>query len=101
MRAGVFSLAQSVAAELGRDPADGSLYVFVSRDCKKAKMLRFETSGWCLWYVRLVSGSFRWTFRPDGTPCLSVERRQLLWLLEGLPIEQPSAPAVVTATRVI
>ena len=32
---------------------------------------------------------------------LEVERRQLLWLLEGLPIEQPDAVKPVTATGIL
>jgi hypothetical protein len=34
MRAGIQRLAETVAAEFGRDPMDGALYVFVSRDCE-------------------------------------------------------------------
>lgn len=54
MRAGIGTLSMRVAGELGRDPADGSLYVFVSRDATKAKMLRCEGGAECLYYVRLA-----------------------------------------------
>ena len=75
-----------------------ALYVFVSRDCEKVKMLRFETSGWCMYYVRLLEGGFRWSHSGDpSAPLLTVERRQLLWLLEGLEFEQPKAPKPVAA----
>ncbi len=38
MRAGIQRLASIVAADFGRDPMDGALYCFVSRDCEKMKL---------------------------------------------------------------
>ncbi|MBQ9004016.1 MAG: IS66 family insertion sequence element accessory protein TnpB [Eggerthellaceae bacterium] len=43
MRAGIQRLAAIVTAVFGMDPTDGALYCFVSRDCEKMKLLRFET----------------------------------------------------------
>ena len=100
MRAGVQRLAQAVAADFGEDPADGALYCFVSRDCSKVKMLRFETNGWCLYYVRLAQGGFRWRHGGAG-PALEVDRRGLLWLLEGLDPLRADAPAPVAARNVL
>ena len=45
MRAGIQRLAAIVATDFGRDPMDGALYRFVSRDCEKAKLLRFDING--------------------------------------------------------
>lgn len=102
MRAGIQRLAEIVTTEFGRDPMDGALYVFVSRDCAKAKMIRFETSAWCLYYVRLLKGTFRWRHAGDsGEPVLAAERRQLLWLLEGLDFVQPQAARPVGAHGLI
>lgn len=56
MRAGVQRLASVVVADFGEDPQDGALYCFVSRDCEKMKMLRFDVNGWCLYYCRLAEG---------------------------------------------
>ena len=101
MRAGIQRLASIVAAEFGRDPMDGALYVFVSRDCEKVKMLRFETNGWCMYYVRLAEGGFRWAHSADGEVSLQIERRQLIWLLDGIDPRQPAAPRPVAARRVL
>ena len=49
MRAGILTLAERVSSQLGRDPSDGSLYCFVSRDCRKCKMVRFDDGAWCMW----------------------------------------------------
>ena len=92
MRAGIESLCARVVADLGGDPADGTLFVFVSRDCRKVKMLRFDAGAWCLWYVRLASGTFSWSPGGDG-PCLEADRRGLLWLLEGLRPGGGAVPA--------
>jgi transposase len=102
MRAGIQRLAAIITVDFGRDPMDGSLYIFVSRSSDKAKMLRFETSGWCMYYCRLCKGTFRWQHVPNtDDPLLIIERRQLLWLLEGLEIEQPRAPKPLTAHKII
>lgn len=101
MRAGIQRLSEIVAGELELDPMDGGLYVFVSRDTKKLKMLRFETSAWCCYYVRMVDSCFKWKHATSGELILQVERRQLLWLLEGLQIEQPKAPKPVTVRGIL
>ena len=97
MRAGIQRLAATVTAELGMDPTDGALYCFVSRDCEKMKLLRFETNGWCMYYVRLAEGGFRWRADGAGGAVLEVERRQLMFLLEGLEMRPAEAPAPVAA----
>ena len=101
MRAGIQRLAAIVTAEFGMDPTDGALYCFVSRDCEKMKLLRFETNGWCMYYVRLAEGGFRWRHRDGGDAALQIERRQLVWLLDGIDFVQPQAPEPVAAKVVI
>ena len=93
--AGINRLSAIVAAELGEDPMAGDLYVFVSRDCRRVKMIRFETNAWCMWTVAAVRGGFRW--RAGAGPALEVERRQLMFLLEGLEMRPADAPAPIAA----
>ena len=81
MRAGIQRLASVVTTDFSMDPTDGALYCFVSRDCLKMKLLRFETNGWCMYYVRLAEG--------------------LIWLLDGIDFEQPGAPRPVAAKVVL
>lgn len=96
MRAGIHGLSAIIATEFSQDPLDGSLYVFVSRDARKCKLLRFDANGWCMYYCYLAEGVFKWTPGQDGI-LLSIERRQLFWLLDGLDILQEDAFAPVTA----
>jgi hypothetical protein len=95
MRAGIDRLSQVVAAEMRMSPADGSLYVFVSRDRRTLKMLRFEAGAWCMWQVRLATGRLRWEWGAGGAP-LEVARRDLLWILEGLGGAAPAATRPAT-----
>lgn len=92
MRCGVQRLAAEVASSLGGDPADGSLWCFVSRDCTKAKLLRYDANGWVLYYCRLSRGAFRWRVPPGSAPVLDFDRRRLQWLLDGL---DPTAPEAI------
>lgn len=86
MRAGIQRLATVVESELGATPADGTLWCFVSRDRRKAKMIRFEGGAWCLWYVRLAEGTIRWSHDGSEQPTLAVDRAQLVCLLAGAPV---------------
>jgi len=102
MRAGIQRLAQIVTTDFGCDPSCGSLFIFVSKTADKLKMLRFDTSGWCLYYCRLCEGTFKWRYSEnEGDPLLIIERRQLIWLLEGLDITQPDAPRPLTARTIL
>jgi transposase len=41
---------------LGRDPMDGSLYVYVNRKATQMRVLYFDRSGYCVWGKRLEAG---------------------------------------------
>lgn len=102
MRAGVQRLASIITADFEKDPTDGTLYCFVSRDCEKMKMLRFEVNGWCMYYVRLLEGGFKWRHMPNSSePTLLIERRQLMMLLEGLDLEAIKLAKTLTATTIL
>ena len=102
MRAGIQRLASIVTTDFGEDPEDGALYCFVSRDCLKMKLLRFDVNGWILYYCYLAEGTFSWEHRPDyADPKLVFERRKLMWLLDGLDPESLNAPSPVTANIIL
>lgn len=81
MRAGINRLVLKVQADFGRDPADGALYVFVSRDCRRIKMLCFDEDGWIMWSMRPSKGTFRWSHAQDGRGCLECARYELGWMV--------------------
>lgn len=86
MRAGIQRLATIVEAELGSSPDDGTLWCFVSRDRRKAKMLRFDGGAWCLWYVRFAKGSLKWSHSGAKDLTLGIDRAQLVCLLAGATV---------------
>lgn len=83
MRKGFDGLAALVREGLGRDPTDGSLYLFVSRNRIRAKVLMWDGTGLCLYAKRLEEGRFAplWRRERDGEVTLSMS--ELALYLEG------------------
>ena len=82
MRKGFDSLAEHVRTFLGRDPLKDGMFVFRGRSGHLLKILWWDRTGVVLYYKRLHKGSFRLP-ACDG-PCVTLEPRQLLELLDGL-----------------
>jgi transposase len=90
MRKSIDGLAAIVSHAFELDPLDTSLFVFCNKGRDKLKILRWENNGFWLYYRRLERGRFRWPQSPSGE-AMTISRRQLAWLLDGLPIEQRQA----------
>ena len=58
MRKSFNTLASIVEHEMKRDLLEGDLFLFVSRDRKRAKVLYFDGTGLCLLAKRLEHGTF-------------------------------------------
>ena len=52
MRKSFDGLSGIVRAEFGREPADGSLFLFINRRRDRLKILHWEEGGFVLWYKR-------------------------------------------------
>ena len=79
MRCGVFSLAGKVHSVFDRDSLDGNLYVFVSRDKKKVKILEWQDDGYWLHYKRLGVGTFQLKLTESGSELITgVDLEKLL-----------------------
>lgn len=88
MRRSFDGLSALTRNELGCDPLDGSLYVYVNRRGTQIKCLYFDRSGFCVWAKRLEAGRFIGDWR-------AVRTRELDWtqfklLLEGLEVRRAS-----------
>lgn len=59
MRCGCDRLSRAVEEHFSRNSLDGALYVFVSRDRKKVKILQWEKDGYWLHYKRLETSTFQ------------------------------------------
>lgn len=90
MRKSIDGLAALASYAIKQDPLSRHLFVFCSRDRSRLKILFWDQNGFWLFYKRLERGRFRWpVLATDGAICIT--RRQLAWLLDGLPIEQKLA----------
>lgn len=67
MRCGCDSLSQIVSEQLGRNSLDRALYVFLSRDRSRVKILHWDGDGYWLHYKRLETSTFRIAAREDGS----------------------------------
>ena len=95
LRKSIDGLSAIVSAVFELDPFSDRWFVFCNRKRDKLKILRWDHNEFWLYYRRLEKGRFKW---PTETgPALSITRRQLQWLLDGLTIEQKQAHRPVHA----
>ena len=95
MRKSIDGLALIVSEVLELDPFSESLFVFCNRGRNKLKILHWQTNGFWLYYRRLEKGQFRWPSRATDQ-AIALSRRELNWLLDGLPLEQSKAHRPLT-----
>jgi transposase len=88
MRKSIDGLSGEVQDCIGRDPVDGSLFVFLNRRRDKVKMLWWERDGFWVFYKRLESGTFQLPQASEGTQrqwMLSAPQLQLI--LTGVDLQ--------------
>lgn len=90
MRKSINGLVVIVESSFRLDPFSPALFVFTNRQRNKIKILHWDTNGFWLHYKRLESGRFQWP-ESNGGEVISVDRRQLGWLLDGLSVQQTKA----------
>jgi transposase len=98
-RKSIDGLAAMVTFSFKLDVFSDSLFVFCNRGRDKFKILYWDTAGFWLYYRRLEKGRFRWPEQGEAG-AISISRRQLGRLLEGLSLEQHQAHREVTARKV-
>ena len=79
-------LSAIIELELGHNPFDGELYVFINRQRNKIKCLFWERNGFVLYYKALAEEKFQWPKHDEDI--LSVTGQQINWLLDGYDIMQ-------------
>jgi transposase len=83
MRKSFNTLSALVETQMKRDVLTGDLFLFVSADCKRAKVLYFDGTGLCLLSKRLEKGKFvaLWKRKREGGMELSLS--ELALFIEG------------------
>lgn len=83
MRKGFDGLTALVTAGLQRDPLNGDVYIFVSRDRVRAKVLHWDGTGLCVYAKRLERGRFASLWRDAGDAPITLTVSELELFLDG------------------
>jgi transposase len=83
LRKGFNGLSAMVREELGLDPTDGTLYLFVSRNRIRAKILLWDGTGLCVFAKRLEEGRFAALWERDRGGRVELSASELSLFLEG------------------
>ena len=75
-----------VELEIGHNPFDGGLYVFINRRRNKIKCLFWENNGFVLYYKSLAQEKFTWPNK--GEDVIILNGQQMNWLLDGYDISR-------------
>jgi len=86
MRKGFDTLAALVREFLGRDPLSGHLFLFLSRNRTRLKILYWDADGFALWYKRLEEGTFRTPRTSDETASVELTASELAMMLDGIDL---------------
>jgi transposase len=81
MRKSFDALAAIVTETMEHDVLSGAMFLFVSRDRKKARVLFFDGTGLCLYAKRLARGLFAAPWEPGAQATLTLS--ELALFLEG------------------
>jgi len=83
LRKGFDGLFGLVRSSLGHDPLAGDLFLFVSRNRKRAKVLLWDGTGLCIYSKRLEQGRFAAPWHRGSGRDLSWTVSELQLFLEG------------------
>ncbi|MGH2608351.1 MAG: IS66 family insertion sequence element accessory protein TnpB [Tepidiformaceae bacterium] len=83
MRKGFDGLAALVSGALGRDPLSGDLFLFVSRNRKRAKVIHWDGTGLCIYAKRLEGNRFACLWKTPARSELKLTKVELELFLEG------------------
>jgi transposase len=83
MRKGFDSLCALVTERLAQDPLSGNVFLFLSRNRIRAKVLHFDGTGLCLYVKRLEKGRFAALWRADTAAPITLTVSELDLFLDG------------------
>ena len=83
MRYGIYSLSGLVRNELGCDPLNGDVFIFIGKRRNQVRLLQWERDGFAMYIKKLEQGTFE---RPTGDQSL-ITSHQLTLLMEGVMLK--------------
>lgn len=99
MRKGFDGLSALITGRLQRDPLTGDVYIFVSRNRVRAKVLHWDGTGLCIYAKRLERGRFARLWQDeDGAAPVTLTVSELDLFLDGSTLvgRVPLSPPAVT-----
>lgn len=84
MKMGIYKIQQLIAFSFSPAEMLNSVFVFCSKSRKCVKVYYEDEYGFWLLQNRITAGDFKWPEDENGR--LTVDRRQLEWLLKGLDV---------------
>jgi transposase len=87
-RKGFDGLSGLVINNLGADPHDGSVYIFINRRRDKMKLLVWEPNGFTLYYKRLESGTFELPSKGAAGLKISLTWETLILMIQGISLSK-------------
>ena len=88
MRKSFDGLCGLVIADLGCEPHNGDVYIFINKSRDKIKLLQWQPGGFVLYYKRLERGQF---FRANGdenSGAIALDYHQLVMLIEEIKFKE-------------
>jgi transposase len=83
LRKGFDGLSALVTEGLHRDPLNGDVYIFVSRNRVRAKVLHWDGTGLCIYAKRLERGRFASLWREETDAPVTLTVSELDLFLDG------------------
>jgi len=83
MRKGFDGLCALVTQGLARDPLSGDVFLFLSRDRVRAKVLHWDGTGLCVYAKRLERGRFACLWHADDETPITLTVSELDLFLDG------------------
>jgi len=83
MRKSFDTLSALVSIELGRDPLEGDMFLFVGARLRSAKVLFWDGSGLCVFHKRLSQGRFAAPWKRSAEGAITMSRSELDLFIEG------------------
>ena len=88
MRLGIDGLSGLVRGQLNRNPTSGEVFIFINRRRDKTKLLRWEETGFILYYKRLEAGTFELPAWNSKDNSYSLTWAELVMIVEGISVKQ-------------
>lgn len=87
MRKSFDGLSGLIRTQTTHELLNGDVFIFINRRCDRIKLLRWEGSGFGLYYKRLEGGTFEKPLWKDDQMSITLSWSEVILLLEGIELK--------------